>query len=199
MIIINGGSYCPDSKKIDNFLLDKIQKNDLIIFVPAATTKSQETYFEFFKKNMSSYELTNIDWIDLYSPWEKKVKDAKVIYLAGGNTFKLIDILRKSGFDKFLKESKDKLIIVGNSAGAVVLGKNISTTNDEDIIGVSNYNGLGLMPYSLCPHYTIDKKDRLQSLANKENISILGVPEKAGIVFNSEEKRIGKITEIFPE
>ncbi|MBU1975159.1 MAG: Type 1 glutamine amidotransferase-like domain-containing protein [Nanoarchaeota archaeon] len=198
MIIINGGCFGQDAKEIDQLLLDNIKTDDFVLFVPAATPRSQEAYFRFFQKSMANYGLTNVDWIDLYGDWQDKVKGAKAIYLAGGNTFKLIDIMRKSGFDKYLKEVKD-VIIYGNSAGAVVLGQNISTTNDEDIIGITDFTGLGMLPCCIGAHYTEDKKERLQELANKYHVKIIAVPEKGGMLFNSEEKRGGTIVEIMPE
>ena len=64
---------------------------------------------------------------------------------------------------KDIKRKTDK-IIVGNSAGAVVLGKDIKSSNDEDIVGLKNTEGLGLVDYLVCPHYSEDKDERLQKL-----------------------------------
>lgn len=196
MIIANGGSYWPQSQEIDRYFINQIDTNDKILFIPAATTRSQESYFNFFRQAMSNYGLNNIIWADLYQSWENEVKNAKVVYLAGGNTFKLIDILRSSGFDQFLCDFQKDKIIVGNSAGSVVLGENILTTNDEDIIGVKNYNGLKLLPYSISPHYSADKSNHLKKISQDFNLTILGIPEEGGIVLDKHgEKRIGHIKE----
>lgn len=186
MIVLNGGSYYPESKEIDKRWISKINDNDLIIFVPAATTRSQESYFDFFKKQMSVYGLSNVEYVDLYTNWER-AREAKVIYIAGGNTYKLIDIMRKSGFADFLKQHKKSLIIIGNSAGAVVLGKDIRTSNDSDIIGIDNMCGLGLVDYSICPHYTEEKDNRLINLSNKLNETVLGIPEESALIVDGRE------------
>jgi peptidase E len=197
MVILNGGSYYPNSLEIDKQWISKINKDDLVTFVPAATTRSQEEYFDFFKDKMSAYSLSNIECIDLYKDWTKAYK-AKVIYIAGGNTFKLMDILIKSKFDNFLKQYCKTNIIVGNSAGAVVLGKDIRSTNDSDIIGLKNTNGLGLVNYSICPHYTEDKEQRLQDLAKNLKHEILGIPEESGFVVDLSEKNINFVKVISP-
>lgn len=195
MIILNGGSYYPDSQEIDSIWISKVKKDDLIVFVPSATTRSQEEYFRFFKQNMSEYGRFNIDYVDLYKNWEK-ARDARVVYIAGGNTYKLIDAMRKSGFEDFLKNESHRLIIVGNSAGAVVLGKDIGTTNDDDIIGVESTSGLGLVEYSVCPHYTDEKEDRLQELSHILTHNIVGIPEKSGLIINDGTvKKVGFIKE----
>jgi len=166
------------------------------VFVPSATTRSQEEYYSFFKQNMSEYGLVNIQYVDLYGDWEK-VRQARVIYIAGGNTYKLMDIIRKSGFGDFLKQQREKLIIVGNSAGAVVLGKDIRTTNDEDIIGTKDTNGIGLVEYSICPHYTDGKNVRLLSLSKILGHRIEGIAEKSGVVIDDNLTKIIGFTKEF--
>lgn len=197
MIILNGGAYYPESKEIDTIWVSKINVNDLIIFVPAATTKSQKSYFEFFKKQMDVYGLSNIEYVDLYTNWERAY-EAKVIYIAGGNTFKLIDIMRKSGFADFLKQQYENLIIVGNSAGAVVLGNDIRTTNDNDIIGLDNMSGLGLVNYSICPHYTKEKDNKLINLSKILNQIILGISETSAVIIGHKEIIINDIKKFIP-
>ena len=166
------------------------------MFIPSATTRSQEEYYCFFKQNMSEYGLVNIQYVDLYGDWQK-VRQARVVYIAGGNTYKLMDIIRKSGFGDFLKQERDKLIIVGNSAGAVVLGKDIRTTNDEDIIGTVNTNGVGLVEYSICPHYSYEKDDRLLSLSKILRHRIEGIAEKSGVVIDDNFTKIIGFTKKF--
>ncbi|MGH4119344.1 Type 1 glutamine amidotransferase-like domain-containing protein [Clostridium sp.] len=145
---------------------------------------------------MSCYNLENIEYVNLYTEW-KRARDAKVLYIAGGNTYKLIDIVRKSGLGDFLKSEMDKRIIVGNSAGAVVLGSDIRTTNDNDIIGVDDTNGVGLVEYSICPHYSKDKEDRLVNLSKFLPYGIMGISKKSGVVIeNKITRKIGLTKEI---
>ena len=190
MIVLNGGSYYPDSREVDSYWISKVEKDDLIIFVPSATSRSQKEYYEFFKQNMSNYNLKNIEYVDLYLSWERAL-EAKVIYIPGGNTYKLIGIIRKSGFDGFLKVETENKIIVGNSAGAVVLGQEVQTSNDEDVIGIQDKKGVGLVGISICPHYTDDKKDRLTRLSKTVTSKIVGVGEKSGIIFDQ-----GNVTKV---
>ncbi|MCK9443436.1 MAG: Type 1 glutamine amidotransferase-like domain-containing protein [Tissierellaceae bacterium] len=176
--------------------MSKIKKDELVVFIPSATTKSQEEYYNFFKQNMSEFGLVNIQYVDLYEDWQK-VRQARVVYIAGGNTYKLMDIIRKSGFGDFLKQERDKLIIVGNSAGAVVLGKDIRTTNDEDIIGTEDTNGVGLVEYSICPHYTDEKNVRLVNLSKILRHRIEGIAEKSGVAIDDNFTKVIGFTKEF--
>lgn len=192
MIVLNGGSYYPDSKEVDEFWISKISKGDIVAFIPAATTRSKDTYFEFFRTKMEVYGLTNLISIDLYSEW-KSIHDANAIYIAGGNTFKLIDIMRKSGFSDFLLKNWTKLILIGNSAGAVVLGRDIRTANDSDHIEATQASGLGLVDFSICPHYSEDKRARLESKSILLQHRVVGIPEQSAIVVTDKEIHFGQI------
>jgi len=197
MIILNGGSYYPESEAIDRYWISRIEKNAPIAFIPSAAVNSQESYFEFFHANMQKYGLSNLISVDLYSDWSD-IKKAEVIYIGGGNTYKLIDIMRKSGFGEYLKKERDSHIIIGNSAGAVVLGRDIRSSNDADIIGIGDTGGLDLVDFSICPHYTGRQKPRLEKLADVLGHRIAGVPETSAIIIDDGISTIGPVY-YFPE
>lgn len=190
---MNGGSYYPESEQIDYEWIRHINSDDLIGFVPSATIRSEETYLQFFIDKMLSYKLSNIVPIDLYQNWDIARK-VKVIYIAGGNTYKLLDIMNKSGFKDYIKDNHMNKVIIGNSAGAVVLGKDIRTSNSENTIGLDDTEGIGLVDFSICPHYTIDMDSRLESLSRELKHEVVGIPETSGIIIdNAKEKSINFI------
>ncbi|WP_105616455.1 Type 1 glutamine amidotransferase-like domain-containing protein [Vallitalea okinawensis] len=189
MIVLNGGSYYPESKVIDKEWIKLISKEDLIGFVPAATVRSEKEYLDFFKKQMANYRLTNILPIDLCNGWEIANR-AKVIFIAGGNTYKLMNIINTSGFSRFIEKKYKEKIFVGNSAGAVVFGEDIKTANSDDIIGLKDTKGLGIVKYSICPHYTNDEYSRLKNIALKSNNKVIGLPESSALVIDEKGERV---------
>lgn len=86
-----------------------------------------------------------------------------LIWVRGGNPFVLRRAMRQSGFDTALRDllHKDALVYGGYSGGIAVMGptlhgvelvsdpKTVPTGYDPDII----WEGLGLLDYSLAPHY----------------------------------------------
>ena len=189
MIVLNGGSYYPESKSIDNEWISHINKKDVIGFIPSATTRSEEEYLYFFKNQMLNYGLTNIIAIDLYKNWDAAY-ESKVIFIAGGNTYKLLDIVIKSGFSEFLLNNHKEKIIVGNSAGAVILGQNIKSSNSDNIVGLRDTNGLGLVEFSICPHYSEDKSKKLIDLSRDLNQKVVGIPEHSAIIIDTSGARV---------
>lgn len=63
----------------------------------------------------------------------KKLRNNDAIYVSGGNTFFLLQELRRTGADKLIVEqiNAGKLYVV-ESAGAIILSKNIGYVKDMD-------------------------------------------------------------------
>ncbi len=197
MLILNGGSYYPNSQDIDRRWIACLQDNSIIGFVPSATIKSEIGYMEFFKENMANYKFDKkIVLVDLYNDWSIAYR-CSAIYIAGGNTYKLLDVVRKSGFSNFIKQVVNEKIIIGNSAGAVILGQDISSSNDQDIIGLKNTKGLGLVDYLVCPHYSVDKNERLKNLSRDFNQKVIGISEQSAILIDSHKEEIFGNIKIF--
>lgn len=94
-----------------------------------------------------------------------------LLWVRGGNSFVLRRAMRATGLDSFLPELVQAgLVYGGYSAGAVVAGSTmlgIDLVDDADEI-VEPYpaevvwEGLGLVPYSVAPHYLSDHPQTAQ-------------------------------------
>ncbi|MBI3150648.1 MAG: Type 1 glutamine amidotransferase-like domain-containing protein, partial [Chloroflexi bacterium] len=83
--------------------------------------------------------------------------DASLVYIPGGNTFLLNHRLHISGVMPYLKKKVQAgLPLVGFSAGAIVCGPNILTSNDLNTVGTSFFEGLNATPFNFSPHYPLD-------------------------------------------
>ena len=85
-------------------------------------------------------------------------KDKDAIYMKGGNSFYLLNAMRKSGFDKLApKLINDGTVYIGESAGAYVACPNIEMAHwkhqDKDIVGMDDLTGLNLVPFLVSAHY----------------------------------------------
>lgn len=81
-----------------------------------------------------------------------------VVYVQGGNTFYLMDMMRKYHFDQSIKDAlSEGVIYIGSSAGSMVLGDTIETAFSYDgdrsnTHGVTDYSGIGLVDGAIFPH-----------------------------------------------
>ena len=85
------------------------------------------------------------------------IKNAEGIFTGGGNTFLLVSQLHKNNIMTLLAETVKKGIpYLGTSAGSVICGLTMQTTNDMPIIYPPSFETLGLIPFNLNPHYLDD-------------------------------------------
>jgi dipeptidase E len=76
------------------------------------------------------------------------------VFIGGGNTYALLRRLRQAGLVEPLRErARAGLPYIGSSAGSNVAGPNILTTNDWNVVGLTAFEALGLVPFNVNPHY----------------------------------------------
>ena len=80
-----------------------------------------------------------------------------IIFVGGGNTFYLLQELRRSGADKILVQEVNKgKLYIGESAGAVIacpdIGYCVGMDNPEKAPELTDYTGLGLVDFYIVPH-----------------------------------------------
>jgi len=93
---------------------------------------------------------------------EAKLAGKDVVYVAGGNTFYLLEQVRASGFDRILPRLlAEGTLYVGASAGAAILGPSIAPYAKFDDPGaapsLSSQEGLQIVNYVVIPHYSNEK------------------------------------------
>lgn len=82
------------------------------------------------------------------------IKNAEGIFTGGGNTFLLVTQLYKNDIVKVLAETvKNGIPYLGTSAGSVICGLTMQTTNDMPIIYPPSFQTLGLIPFNLNAHF----------------------------------------------
>ncbi len=90
---------------------------------------------------------------------EATIKRNDYIYVAGGNTFYLLQEVQKTGADKvIIEEVKRGKVYIGTSAGAILVAPDITYSEamdrKEKAPELKNHKGLGLMKEYPLPHYT---------------------------------------------
>jgi peptidase E len=85
--------------------------------------------------------------------------DYDALYIQGGNTFHLLDQMRRSGADRIIRELvAHGTVYCGVSAGSIVAGPEIGIAGwspdwDRNEVGLTDLTGLRLVPVIISPHY----------------------------------------------
>jgi dipeptidase E len=98
--------------------------------------------------------------------WDRRILDANIIYVGGGNTEKMMRIWRRLGVDRLLGAARERgVVLAGLSAGAICwfrYGCSDSRKERNPQAGPIRVRGLGLIGASLCPHFDSEGDRKLE-------------------------------------
>jgi dipeptidase E len=124
-----------------------------------------------------------------------------VVYISGGNTYRLNHLLHTSGVLQALqKRAAQGLPIVGFSAGALICGPNILTTHDINPIPSAHFDSLNLLPYNIVAHYPQaeaakdDEDDWLSDYHAYQTNPILALDDDAYVRWNGNALAVVRST-----
>jgi dipeptidase E len=141
------------------YLLDDLvlhfQNANEILFIPYARPSgiSHEAYTEKAKIAFSKINKSVKGIHEFESPIDA-VKNAKGIFVGGGNTFVLVNQLYKQDLLGTLKEAVlNGTPYLGTSAGSNICGLTMNTTNDMPIVYPPSFKTLGFVSFNINTHY----------------------------------------------
>lgn len=129
-----------------------------VIFLPTAGfdnfTPETEAYMDFVDAGCDVHVLKLSEYKKGSKKLEKLVMSADVIYAIGGNLMRIMTEFARTGADELFKRAHEEngAVLCGISAGAMCWYER--GYDDCGIDGSFMFvKGLGLLPYSFCPHY----------------------------------------------
>ena len=121
-----------------------------------------------------------------------------IIFVGGGNTFYLLQELRRSGADKIVAQEVNKgKLYIGESAGAVIacpdIGYCSGMDSPEKAPDLTDYTGLGLADFYIVPHIGNEEMGEAAKKAVEEYSSRLDlkmITDRQIIQVDGENNRI---------
>ena len=142
--------------------LDKNTESKKILFIPTATNVDEyKKYIYLTQKAFEDfgYEVENFD-VSIFSEEivKEKLSEAKTVFISGGNTFYLLQELKRKNLTSYLKERiENGLLYIGESAGSVIAAPDIeyaSIVDDKTLATeLNDYTGLNLVDFYIVPHF----------------------------------------------
>ncbi len=184
-----------------NFIGRKPGETKVCFIATAADPEEDKWFVEKDKERLLElgFKITEFDLKkENENSLREKLVSFDVIFVEGGNTFYLMKYIRESGFDKALKSFLDKGgIYLGVSAGSYAVGPDISLANwkhaeDQNIVGLKNLRGLGLVDFYISPHYESRHEAIINENKNKVSRPIFALTDlQAILVDNGDIRFIG--------
>lgn len=143
----------------------KIGKNKSVVYIDTASNGQagdmtwRENQVRAVEKEFWVVDRYSIEWKKL-SDFHQDLYQYDVILMWWWNTAYLLPHIKNTGFDEYLRGIQDFKIIIGSSAGAKVLGKNIGHVkplDDFSIVPSTDYTGLWLLNFDIWAHFGKEK------------------------------------------
>ena len=191
---------CSHFSSVGSLIKEEID-NKKVAFIPTASLHEGYTGYvgsarKLFKKLGAS--VTEIDIsTEAYLTIQAVFEDADVIYFTGGNSFFLMDQLRKTETDELLKkELANGKLMIGESAGAIICAPTIQYIEQmdekpEDYSQEDN-EGLDLIDFYVLPHYLTApfKKITERIMAEFSDLNICAINNHQAIIVNDEGSKV---------
>ncbi|MGY2065886.1 Type 1 glutamine amidotransferase-like domain-containing protein [Blastococcus sp. SYSU DS0619] len=117
--------------------------------------------------------------------WEPRLAAADVLVLTGGDTTHLLHWLRRSGLDRLLPTLLVERVLVGISAGSMVLGPHLDLSlsarpRPEDRVGLGLVDFL-VMPHLGSPYFSNASEEALREAARDLTHTLYGLADGTAV------------------
>ncbi len=131
--------------------------------------------------------------------------DVKAIFIAGGNTFRLLKALQNNNLlGPIRNKIKNGAGYMGTSAGSNVACPTIMTTNDMPIVETQGLGALNLIDFQINPHFVPGsliknhqgetREQRIKEYHQENACPVIGLPEASWISIEDNETTLGGVS-----
>ena len=194
-LYLSGGGDENQTYNADKQIFTAVKK---ILYIPLAwdRDKSYLGCKKWFENMISKHKLSSYDMI-VTSSTDTNLNNYDLIYIGGGNTFKLLKELRHSDLGEKIIDFLNKGgSVYGGSAGAIIWGKHIDictlgTDADKNKVKLSNTSGFNLVKgYDIQCHFMDDELNEHIKYSKNKSVKILAIPEESVLEFDGKNFRV---------
>ena len=188
-------SYLAGTESITKKYLSKMDSNKIVFIPTAGNVEPYTGYIDEGVEMLKSlgYELEIID-ISKYDEdyLKNKLSKTECICISGGNTFYLLQELKKKNLIGLLYERiKEGLLYIGESAGAIIMSENIEYNqimDDKSIASeLDDYMGVNVFNHYVLPHigeYPFEESTQKILENYQDKISLVAINNSEAILVN---------------
>ena len=199
-LFLSSAGIVPETKQAFLDLLDRDPSGMVVAFIPtAAYPELNKSYVKLATDQIESLGM-KVKTVDLVGENKdslyQKLEDADIIWVNGGNTFYLLDQIKKSGFDTIIRKLLDEgKIYFGVSAGSYVACPTIEAAkwkhlDDPDVVNAKNLDALSFVDFLIIAHYEDVYKQAVVDGAKTTKQKVIVLTDQQAIVVNGEEIKI---------
>jgi len=137
---------------VESEIRDFVENRTRVLFVPYAL-HDRRAYSAQAEHRLHDLgcEFTSVHDVSNAS---RAIERSEVIFIGGGNTFRLLDELYKNNLIEPIRRAVRRgTLYIGSSAGSIVACPSLKTTKDMPVVQPTSFEALRLVPFQISPHY----------------------------------------------
>lgn len=184
-------------ERLQQMVAAKTPSECKVAFIPTAANVepySKDWLISQFGQ-LQRYGFYQIDIVDIAADgvdWRARLADADILWLSGGNTFYLLDQVRKTGFDEWLKTHGRGKVYVGGSASTILMTPTIAIADgvDENVVGLKDLTGLGYVDFEINVHCDATMLEQTADYASKSKHNVYALDDLSAIAVESGKTEV---------
>lgn len=173
-----------------------------VTFIPTASLVEEVKFYVDAGKEALEKRGLIVDELEISTATKEKIESTiqknDYIYITGGNTFFLLQELKRTGADKIIVEQINSgKLYIGESAGSIVVSRNIEYVKDMDDFTVApnigTFSSLDVINFYPVPHHTnFPFKESVESIISsyEGKIDLCPISNTQAIVVNGSKLEI---------
>ncbi len=194
-VFLCGGGAGEQTVEANKRLNEVIDHTKPCLYIPLAMeSEMYDSCYEWITGELEDVQLPYIEMVRSGAELAKKnFSDYSVVFIGGGNTYKLLKELKESGaFVKLRTYLEQGGVAFGGSAGAIIFGEDLESCNldDPNEVGLTDTAGMDVLHgVSLLCHFTSrekeeDERSRAYLLDISKHRRVLALPEEVTLFVN---------------
>lgn len=176
-------------------LVSNPENTSVAIVTTAAEGKSENKYSQLAKKQFEDLGFVAVDFVDLETEPQKDFSSYGVIYVCGGNTFKLLKFAREANFKTAIEDLLERDgVYIGVSAGSTIVGPSIviagEVAADSNDIGLEDLTGFGITDLIILPHYSPEIEEEVIAFENKYSVKVERLNNSQAILIENDQENL---------
>jgi dipeptidase E len=182
------------NKNVRNFFISQFDRldNKTACIVTSGRNEEEQLYINSSIKELEDLGIRVIEFNIAKHESFVNFPLYDIYYVCGGNTFYILDQMRKTGVDKILIDAVKKgKFYIGVSAGSIIPGPDIEVAGlgDPNDINLQDLTGLKLIPYIITPHYNQkEEKDVEEFKEKRKDAEVITLTDEQALFVEDNKK-----------
>ncbi len=178
---------------------EKTLRGKTVTFIPTASRVERVTFYVSAGKQALEQLGLIVQVLEIstatHDEIRTKLEGNDYIYVTGGNTFYLLQELKRTGADRMIiNEVNAGKLYIGESAGAIITAKSVEYVKEMDNAkkapDLKSYDGFNLAAFYTLPHFQsppFQKATRKIMERYSQALSLLPIGNKEAVLVNGDE------------